>query len=419
MTKRFTALCLPCLFLLGTTLARAESPQTADQKRDRSRWAEPQKGFWNEIQQKLESWHQAQEKKRPHRRLEMDMEGQNFPTDPALYQQLWHNPVESQGVTNTCWSFSTVSMLESDIQRMSGLKIKLSQIFIVYHEYLAKARSFVETRGKTYIGEGSEGNAVIRIIREQGIMPYEIFNGLKPEQPFHDHSRLFEEFHAYLEGVKARQAWDPHAVEQNVKAMLGHYLGTPPATFTWKGKSMTPKAFAKAIKLDPDAYVDILSYLQHPYWQRVPYDVPDNWWHDDSYHNVPLDVFMDTLKQALKAGYSVSLGGDVSEPGYQSRAEVGIVPTFDIPAAYIDEHARQFRFSNGITTDDHGVHLVGYHQTGDGTWWFMIKDSGSGAQDGPHKGYRFIREEYMRLKFMDFMVHRSAVEPLLKRFGKQ
>jgi bleomycin hydrolase len=54
------------------------------------------------------------------------------------------------------------------------------------------------------------------------------------------------------------------------------------------------------------------------------------------------------------------IGGDTSEPGYYAHKEVAMVPTFDIPSEYIDEHARQLRFSNCATTDDHAIHLVGY-----------------------------------------------------------
>jgi bleomycin hydrolase len=124
---------------------------------------------------------------------------------------------------------------------------------------------------------------------------------------------------------------------------------------------------------------------------------------------------MKTLKDVVKKGYTVSIGGDISEPGYNAKLEVGIIPSFDIPRAYIDENARQFRFSNRTTTDDHGIHIVGYTEY-KGDMWFMIKDSGSGARNGKNVGYRFIREDYVKLKFMDFMVHRSAVEKLLKKF---
>jgi len=172
------------------------------------------------------------------------------------------------------------------------------------------------------------------------------------------------------------------------------------------------------LKLNPDEYVDIISYMQQPFWRQVEYQVSDNWWHDKSYYNVPLEDFMAALKDVIKSGYTVSIGGDTSEPGYNAELEVGVVPSFDIPRSHIDDHARQFRFSNRTTTDDHGIHIVGWSEL-DGDTWFVIKDSGSGAFSGKNPGYRFIREDYVKLKWMDFMVHRSAVEPLLKKFPSE
>jgi bleomycin hydrolase len=121
---------------------------------------------------------------------------------------------------------------------------------------------------------------------------------------------------------------------------------------------------------------------------------------------------MKILKSALKAGYSVSLGGDISEPGRNAAKKVFMVPTFDIPSEYIDENARQYRFSNGSTTDDHGIHLIGYKETKGGNW-FLIKDSGSSAHNAEPKGYYFLTEDYVKLKMMDFMVHKDAVKGLI------
>jgi bleomycin hydrolase len=136
---------------------------------------------------------------------------------------------------------------------------------------------------------------------------------------------------------------------------------------------------------------------------------------------VPLEDYMNALKNAIKNHYTMVIGGDVSEAGFSRDAQVAIIPTFDIAIGDIDDNARQFRFSNGTTTDDHGMHLVGYYEK-DGIDWFLIKDSGSGSRNNdeaaPEFGYYFFRGDYIKLKMMDFMVHKDAVKDLLKKFGK-
>jgi bleomycin hydrolase len=158
-----------------------------------------------------------------------------------------------------------------------------------------------------------------------------------------------------------------------------------------------------------------MSLKSKPYYQRVEYEVPDNWWHSQDYYNVPLDEFMNSIKQVIRKNYTLAIGGDVSEAGYDSRTQAAMIPSFDIPPAFIDENARQFRFSNKTTEDDHGIHLVGYMQK-DNADWYLIKDSASGAQNGQNKGYRYYHEDYVKLKMLSYMVHKGAVNELLKKF---
>jgi bleomycin hydrolase len=182
---------------------------------------------------------------------------------------------------------------------------------------------------------------------------------------------------------------------------------------------MTPADYLKnVVQVNPDDYVDILSYEQEPFYKQVEYKVPDNWWHNADYYNVPLDIFMGALKNAVRNGYSMSIGGDVSEAGLDRKTQCAIIPDFDIPSAYINDDALQFRFSNNNNTDDHGLHLVGYIVK-DGKDWYLIKDSGSGSRNNDPNakefGYYFFSEDYVKLKMMDFMVHKDAVKEILEK----
>jgi bleomycin hydrolase len=178
---------------------------------------------------------------------------------------------------------------------------------------------------------------------------------------------------------------------------------------------MTPQEYLqKVVRLNLDDYVEFLSTLESPYYEHAEFTVPDNWWHSKEYYNIPLADFMATVKKAVRKGYGVCIGGDVSEPGYESHAGVAMVPTFDIPSEYIDENARQLRFANSTTGDDHGIHLVGYLEK-NGKDWYLIKDSGSGSRNGPNPGYYMYHEDYVKLKMLGFTVHRDMVEDILKK----
>jgi bleomycin hydrolase len=240
---------------------------------------------------------------------------------------------------------------------------------------------------------------------------------MKPGQKFHDHGTLYHEMNDFLNSLKTSHAWNEDAAVATIKSILNHYLGEPPTSIMVGGVKMTPREYLeKVVRLNLDDYVEFLSLAEKPYYQQVEYDVPDNWWHSKEYYNVPLDEYMMVLKRAIRKGYSLALGGDTSEPGYEGHAGVGIVPTFDIPSAYIDESARQMRFSNSTSTDDHGIHLVGFKETPTGDW-YLIKDSGAGSRNNSHPGYYFYHEDYVKLKILDFMAHKDVAEDILRKFG--
>jgi bleomycin hydrolase len=357
------------------------------------------------------------------KQFQADLSGMTFPDKINLYQQEWHLPPVSQGNSNTCWCFSTTSFFESEVHRLTGQSIKLSEMYTVYWEYVERAERFVQERGNSAFSEGSEANAVVRDFRKYGIVPREVFSGQEPGRKFYTHEKMFGELRHYMDNVKNTAAWDEAQVIATVKSIMNHYMGVPPEKFEWKGETYSPKEFlSKVLKLEMDDYIDVLSYIQQPFWEKVEYKVPDNWWHSKDYYNVPLEDYMKALKNAIRNYYTMVVGGDVSEAGFSRDYQVALIPSFDIPVASIDDNARQFRFSNGTTTDDHGMHLVGYYEDKDGTEWYLIKDSGSGSRNNselaPEFGYYFFRGDYIKLKMMDFLVHKDAIKDLLVKFNK-
>jgi bleomycin hydrolase len=349
-----------------------------------------------------------------------DQSGLVLPNRIDLYKnQFWHNSPISQGNTSTCWCFSTTSFLESEAYRLHKVQVKVSEIYTVYWEYVEKARRYVQERGNSLFDEGSEANAVTKIWKKYGVVPADAYTGLLNGRKYHNHETMVAEMKSYLESLKSTSAWDEERAVTTIKSIMNHYMGVPPTEVTVTGKTMTPAEYLKNIvQVNPDDYVDILSYEQEPFYKQVEYKVPDNWWHSTEYYNVPLDVFMSALKNAVRNGYSMSIGGDVSEAGLDRKTQCAIIPDFDIPSANINDDARQFRFSNNTTTDDHGMHVVGYFVK-DGKDWYLIKDSSSGSRNNDPNakefGYYFFSEDYVKLKMMDFMVHKDAVKEILQK----
>lgn len=343
-----------------------------------------------------------------------------YPKSVDEFTAWWKNIPVSQGNTSTCWSYSTTSYFETEVYRQTKQIVKISEMYTTYCEYIEKARGYVKSRGSSLFEEGSEGNAVVRIYKMYGAVPLEQYSGLLPGQTYHNHQKMFAEMKSYLTSVKESNAWNEEEVILTIKAIMNHYMGVPPEVVNVNGKLISPKKYlTEVLKLNMDEYIDITSIMSKPYWKQVEYEVPDNWWHDSSYYNVPLDDYMAIVKKSVRDGFTIMIGGDVSEPGFDPWNQIAIVPTFDIPSAYIDESARMIRFANGNTTDDHGMHLIGYLEK-DGKDWYLVKDSGSGSRncgkESKNFGYYFMHEDYVKLKMMGILIHKDSVRDVLKKF---
>lgn len=380
---------------------------------DKAAFIQYENKFYSEIKEGIKDFNK--EERGPRKSFKMVYEGKNIPKSTSEFTTVWCKDPVSQGNTGTCWCFSTSSFYESEIFRLTKQKIDISELYIVYWEYVEKAREYIRTRGKSFFGEGSETNAVARMMEKYGVVPLDNYNGMKDNQVFHNHSTMFKEMKHYLNSLKRDNAWNEPEALATIKSILDYHIGKPPIEITYDGKIMTPLDFLNNVtKLKPSDYVNFMSLMQVPYYENAEYKVPDNWWRSNAYNNVPLDDFMSIIINAVKSGYSLSIGGDVSESGYDSNNDVAMIPTYDIPSEYINEYSRQLRFSNGATTDDHAIHLIGYKESGDDLW-FLIKDSGSGARNGKNSGYYFYHEDFVKLKTMTFTVHKDAAKDILKK----
>ena len=425
-----------CIFLLLLTIFCTPLwSQTGDVKRDSVRYEKYYRdpvlkemaertdsldAVTDSITAEIESeWRRRAKEKREERRvIRFDLEGLVKPDSPADFDTPFHFPPVAQYYTNTCWSFGTTSFLESEINRLSGRKIKLSELYTAYWEFVEKARGFVKKRGHQEFPEGSESDAVLIIWQKYGIVPAEAYTGLTGGLERHDHRAMADEMRSYLEYCEEHDYWDEDSVIRHIRQILDRYIGRPPEEFVYNGKRMTPKRFlAEIVKLDLDDYVQVMSTLAQPFFQYGEFEVPDNWRPTDTYLNLPLDRFYTCILAAVDEGYTVCIGGDVSEPGYNGFEDIALVPSFDIPQDFIDQDSREFRFYNRTTQDDHGLHLLARVEL-DGRDWFLIKDSARASRHGKHEGYLFYRGDYIRLKMLTYLVHRDILERMVPEIGE-
>jgi bleomycin hydrolase len=353
---------------------------------------------------------QKKAKKEAGRDLRVGWTNIETPTDPGQFEQLWHIPPVPQYYTGTCWAFCSVSYLESEAKRLQDVEVKLSEMWVVYWEYVEKARSFLREFGHTPVDQGGQDHGTLEIVRQYGAVPHEAYPGVLDSQGRHDHTLLIKELKGYLNWVLESGTWDEQQNLAYVRSILDKHMGPVPEEFTWDGETHTPESFlSDVLRLGMGQYRSVVSRLDEPFQSEVLLDVHDNWRRKENYLNLPLDDFYAVVKNAVADGYTVSIGGDNSEAGMDGKFDVAIVPEWDIPAEYINQGSREFRIANGTTGDDHGVHVVGFKHLG-GRDWFLIKDSNRSSRLGSHKGYYFWDGDYIKLKMLSFTIHEDRLK---------
>jgi bleomycin hydrolase len=339
-------------------------------------------------------------------------------------------PVQNQSITGTCWSFSALSFLESEMMRMGKEPENLAEMFIVHKAYQDKAERYIRMHGKTNFGAGGAFHDIPYVVGKYGIVPEDIFPGLEYGKDAHDHRELNAVLEAMVKVWKSNPAKQlSPAWSESLQAVLDTYLGRIPEQFEYKGKQYTPKSYAQSLGLNMDDYVEISSYTHHPFYSKFVLEVPDNWMWSEVY-NVPMNDMMTIIDNALEQGYTIAWAADVSEKGFSFSDGLALLPadegslkpdedgvrqafTEPVEEVQVTQEMRQQGFNNFQTTDDHGMHITGMYKDQDGTKYYFVKNSWGTGND--RDGYLFVSEAYVKAKTMDIMVHKDAIPGSISR----
>ncbi len=349
------------------------------------------------------------------------------------------NEVQSQDRTGTCWSFSALSFIESEVMRVGKGKHKLSEMYIVRMAYYDKAIKYVRMQGKVNFSQGGAFHDIPYVIKKYGIVPEAEYKGLNYGSKTHNHS----EMEAVLKGMCdaiIRQRSLTTSWKAAISGVLDAYLGKLPETFKYNEESFTAESFRDHLGLNMDDYVTLTSYKHQPFYQSFVLEVADNWV-GGSVYNLPLNEFTTEMENAVMSGYSIAWASDVSEKGFSFKNGLAIVPEddkalsmsgkdnkhfsdagaersgnqFDTPGKEktITQDMRQTAFDNYSTTDDHGMHITGLVTDQLGAKYYIVKNSWGTKNDCD--GYMYASIPYVQYKTMDIMVHKDALSKSTKK----
>lgn len=377
-----------------------------------------------------------------------------IPADSLVFTTVLANPVTSiknQNNSGTCWSYSALAFLESEILKKDPSKtdIDLCESFLVSKTYTDRADRNVRTHGDASFSQGGSFYDAIFCMERyglipEGIMPY-------PITPYGDSlfnfTNFFPPMEAYVKAISGSNAKKLNLMwKKDVQGMIDNYFGECPTEFEYKGKKYTPQSFVKDyLKLDPNDYVSLTSYTHHPFYTQFVIEVQDNWRWATSY-NLPLDEFMRVMEESVKNGWTFAWGADVSEDGFSRRTGknkcVATVPDTKSTAGVgsdqsrwtgekagakiaeadaagekvITQEMRQLGYDNWTTTDDHGMQIYGIAKDQHGKEYFMMKNSW--GEYGPYKGFWYVSKPFVAFKTMNIVINKNAIpKDIRKKLG--
>jgi aminopeptidase C len=376
--------------------------------------------------------------------LALSASAQNSPQ--YEFTTVQENPITSiknQYRSGTCWCFSALSFIESEIIRTKGESLDFSEMFVVGKSYRDRAVKYVRLDGHLNFAAGSSFGDVLHVIKDYGIVPQEAMPGMNYGTELPEQSELDAALKGYVEAIaknpnkKLTTAW-----LNGFDGIVGAYLGEYPSTFTVDGKEYTPESYRDYLGINFDDYVNLTSFTHHPFYSQFVIEVPDNWRWDAAY-NLPIDELMEVMYNAIEKGYTIAWGSDVSEKGF-TRNGIAVMPVEKKKAVagsdqekwvgkaaeekaeeakpelpeemVITQELRQDGYDRKTTTDDHGMHIYGIAKDQNGTNYFMVKNSW--GETGKYKGIWYASDAFVRYKTMNIVVHKDALpKHIAKKLG--
>lgn len=299
-------------------------------------------------------------------------------------------PVKNQGRSSLCWAYAMLATIETE-HLMQGDSVNLSTDYVARMylreqamQRIYQPRKFVKklppitTRGTA--------SMLIDLIQTYGLQHYDAFHS----EPNTGYDMIARALTQMTTGVLASS-------DSLVDDFLDRHTAFLPKQVFMYGILYSPQEFARSVCKEGE-YTAITSFIHHPFGEKFPLEVPDNYYHN-TFVNVPLDSMQSMIVNSIKKGHPVCWEGDISNSGFNWADGYADVETSQLP---ITVEKRQKAFANYDTTDDHCMEIIGLAHDGTGKKYFLCKNSW--GKNNRYSGFMFLSYDYVKLRTIALMV---------------
>ena len=121
-----------------------------------------------------------------------------------VFTTVKENPITSiknQNRSSTCWSFSSIGFLESELLRQGKGEFDLSEMFVVHKTMQDRATNYVRYHGDASFSPGGSFADAVFCYENYGMVPQDAMPGIAYGDSLPNHNELDAVAGAYVEAI--------------------------------------------------------------------------------------------------------------------------------------------------------------------------------------------------------------------------
>ena len=152
------------------------------------------------------------------------------PEEGFVFTTVKENPITSiknQNRSSTCWSFSALGFLESELLRLGKGEYDLSEMFVVHKTMEDRGTNYVRYHGDSSFSPGGSFYDIIYCMKNYGLVPQEAMPGIMYGDTLPVHNELDAVAEGYINAIGPERGPSPAIPTGNRKQTALRQTASP------------------------------------------------------------------------------------------------------------------------------------------------------------------------------------------------